>query len=161
MLLLKTPSGSRLYGLSHSNSDEDWIEVYGWNKSRARQRIVGDQDVLRTSYDRFMRYCDKGVPQYLEAMFSQMCLVNTIKFITDAYVPNMTHVRETYNRTIKNFWMNGVENDDFKRRRHALRLMLNLEAMEEAGRFNPTLTPQQAEMITHLAMSDRTELPIL
>lgn len=140
-LIFSTPHGSRLYGLHHVDSDYDRFDVYGWDKFRPKQTIAGSDDVTKASFDRFMLYCDKGVPQYLEAMFSQMATVNEIKGITDTYVPNMTNVNETYNRTIKSFWMFGMENDDYKRRRHAWRLWLNLQDMRQTGRFNPTLQP--------------------
>lgn len=157
-LLFSTPHGSRLYGLHHANSDHDRMEVYGFNKFRPKQKIIGDDDVVKASLDRFLLYCDKGVPQYLEAMFSEQATVNRIEFITDTYMPNMTHMRDTYFRTIKSFWMFGVENDDHKRRRHALRLLLNLREAHERGRFNPTLTAEQARQIT--VDADRlTELP--
>ena len=138
-LLLSTPHGSRLYGLAHADSDFDRFEVYGYEKFKPKQKITGDQDVTKASLDRFLRYCDKGVPQYLEAMFSQMATVDNMAGIRETYVPNMTNVRDTYKRTIKSFWLNGVEEDDFKRRRHAWRLWYNLDEMEKAGRFDPTL----------------------
>lgn len=145
-LLLRTISGSRLYGLSHAGSDEDWIEVYGWDKGRGVQKIKDGQDVTRASFDSFMRYCDKGVPQYLEAMFSPVAEVDEISAFRQSYTPNMTNVRDTYMRTIKSFWMHGIENDDFKRRRHAARLILNLRSMEESGRFTPALTPVEIDV---------------
>lgn len=159
-LLFSTVHGSRLYGLSHVNSDYDSFEVYGWLKSRGRQTVRADLDITRTSFDRFMRYCDKGVPQYLEAMFSQMATEDHIPYIRETYVPNMTHVRDVYSRTIKAFWMEGTEGNSLKLRRHALRLLENLHSMESTGRFNPTLTEAQAASITHLAKT-LTKMPDL
>jgi hypothetical protein len=138
-LIFSTPHGSRLYGLHHADSDYDRFEVYGYDKFKPKQKIVGSDDVTKASLDRFLRYCDKGVPQYLEAMFSQQATVDKIEGIRETYVPNMTNVRDTYKRTIKAFWMDGIENDDFKRRRHAWRLWWNLYEMESNGRFNPTI----------------------
>ena len=157
-LLFSTPHGSRLYGLHHANSDHDRLEVYGFNKFKPKQRIVGDDDVVKASLDRFLLYCEKGVPQYLEAMFSQKATVNRIEFITETYTPNMARMRDTYFRTIKSFWLYGVENDDHKRRRHALRLVLNLREAQERGRFNPTLSPEDAAWVTEQAYR-LTELP--
>lgn len=151
-LLFSTPHGSRLYGLHHAESDFDRFEVYGWNKGKAKQNITGDQDVTRTSLDRFLRGCEKGVPQFLEAMYSRQATVNEIEYITANYHPDMTMVRDTYMRTIKSFWMYGVENDDFKRRRHAWRLQMNLHEMEgNFGRFNPTLAPGLIKAINFYA----------
>lgn len=151
-LLLRTLHGSRLYGLSHSDSDYDWFEIYGWEKGRGRQRIAGTDDRTKTSYDRFMRYCEKGVPQYLEAMFSNVAEIDNMPFDRRKYYhPGMTSVRDTYLRTIKSFWMSGVEENSFKKRRHSMRLVLNLRSLEEYGRFNPTLTPEEAAWVNHHA----------
>lgn len=157
-LLFSTPHGSRLYGLHHAASDYDRFEVYGWDKGKAKQRIYGSADVTTTSLDRFLRSCDKGVPQYLEAMFSQQATVDHIPYIREKYYPNMTNVRDVYKRTMKAFWMEGTEEGSLKLRRHALRLSLNLEAMENTGRFNPTLTPEEARWCTETA-ERATEYP--
>lgn len=157
-LLFSTIHGSRLYGLDHPDSDYDRFEVYGWLKSRGRQTVNAMEDVTRTSFDRFMKYCDRGVPQYLEAIFSEKVIDDHIPYIRSTYHPNMTNVRDVYSRTIKAFWMEGTEGNSLKLRRHALRLRLNLIAMEEAGRFNPTLTTAEAVLITEQALT-LTELP--
>ena len=158
-LLLKTINGSRLYGLSHAHSDYDYFEVYGWDKGRARQRIAGADDRTKAPYDRFMRYCEKGVPQYLEAMFSHKAEFDNMPFDRRLYYhPGMTNARDTYLRTIKSFWLSGVENNDFKKKRHAMRLALNLRDLHMHGRFNPTLTPEQVEWVNYHAMlSEMTE----
>lgn len=144
-LLLRTIHGSRLYGLSKPESDYDWFEIYGFDKGRATQRIAGSLDVTKAPYDRFMRYCENGVPQYLEAMFSDVAEYDNMPFDRRLYYhPGMTNVRHTYQRTIKAFWHEGTEQNNFKKKRHAMRLTLNLRELHERGRFNPTLTPAQA-----------------
>ena len=158
-LLFSTPHGSRLYGLSHAGSDYDRFDVYGWSKFKPRQTITDNEDVTKVSFDKFMQYCDKGVPQYLEAMFSQHETVDLIWYIRNSYRPNMTNVRDTYLRTIKSFWLAGVEDDDFKRRRHAWRLWYNLHSMERRGRFNPTLTLTMIAIINKFAGSDNLKPP--
>jgi len=141
--------------LHHADSDYDRFEVYGYDKFKPKQKIVGSDDVTKASLDRFLRYCDKGVPQYLEAMFSQMATVDKMEGIRATYVPNMTHVRDTYKRTIKAFWLDGMENDDFKRRRHAWRLWMNLQAMEyNDGRFNPTLNTLERVFVNNYSNKD-------
>ena len=155
-LIFSTPHGSRLYGLHHADSDHDRFEVYGYDKFKPKQKIVGTDDVVKASLDRFLIYCDKGVPQYLEAMFSQQATVDKIANIRETYVPNMTHVRDTYKRTIKSFWLSGMENDDFKRRRHAWRLWWNLQEMESEARFNPTLAPPCIEFINNFSNKDHS-----
>jgi hypothetical protein len=148
---MSTPHGSRLYGLAHAGSDFDQFDVVGWDKGKGVQKIKSALDLTVTPYERFMRYCDKGVPQFLEAMFSQQMTFNSIEHITATYTPSMAVVRGVYLRTIKNFWMAGIEENSYKKRRHALRLGINLNEMERSGRFNPTLSAQDKAWISSLA----------
>ena len=153
-LLFKTIHGSRLYNLNNEDSDYDYFEVY-FEKGRSRQKVKDGLDLTKTSYSRFLMYAEKGVPQYLEAMFSQKATVNHIDFITEHWMPNMANTRPVYVRTIHNFWDAG----DFKRKRHAIRLSLNLRSLMEDGRFNPTLTDEQIDLCNTLAQ--REDLPAL
>lgn len=159
-LLFRTIHGSRLYGLSHVDSDYDYFEVYGFDKQRSRQRIAGTDDRTKVSYDKFMLGCEKGVPQFLEAMFSNHADFDNMPFDRRLYYnPGMTKVRDTYMRTIKSFWNSGVEENNFKKKRHAMRLVLNLREMQGNGRFNPTLTPMQALWVNqHAALPEMTEV---
>lgn len=160
MLLLRTVHGSRLYGLAHANSDFDTFEVYGWDKGRGRQRVSGKDDLTRTTYDRFMRYCEKGVPQYLEAMFSRMSEVDNFPFDRLGYGIHQANTRNTYLRTVKSFWETGAETDSFKLKRHAMRLILNLRSMQETGRFNPTLNDQEIAWVNEMALRDEMISPL-
>jgi len=160
MLLLRTAHGSRLYGLAHANSDYDTFEIYGWDKGRGRQRIMGKDDIQRTTYDRFMRYCEKGVPQYLEACFSRMAEVDNFPFDRLGYGIHQANTRNTYMRTIKSFWTTGFESDSFKLKRHAMRLVLNLRSMQETGRFNPTLTADEIAWVNKYALLDEMVEPL-
>lgn len=150
-LLLRTVHGSRLYGLAHVNSDYDMFEVYGWDKGRGRQRISGKDDLTKTTYDRFMRYCEKGVPQYLEAVFSRKAEVDDFPFDRLTYGIHQKNTRDTYLRTIKSFWETGSETENMKLKRHAIRLIFNLRSMQETGRFDPTLTPDEAAWVHEYA----------
>jgi hypothetical protein len=153
---LETVHGSHLYGLSHTGSDRDTFYVYGYDKFKPRQKVCGGEDNLVASYDSFMRYCDKGVPQYLEAMWSRQAVLDRMPFDRLRYRPTMALARETYVRTVKSFWLTGLDNDDRKRRRHAVRLALNLRSMEETGLFDPTLTDAEREYANK--MCDYTHL---
>lgn len=159
-LLLRTVHGSRLYGLAHENSDYDTFEVYGWDKGRGRQRVIGKDDVTKTTYDRFMRYCEKGVPQYLEAMFSRMPGVDNFPFDRLGYGIHQVNTRDTYFRTIKSFWTTGMETDSFKLKRHAMRLILNLRSMQDTGRFNPTLNDQEVAWVNEMAHRNEMVEPL-
>jgi hypothetical protein len=153
-ILLRTVHGSNLYGLNHENSDQDYYEVYS-GKGRARQTIVGGVDTLRISFDSFMLQCKKGVPQALEALYSPVKEVDKITYIVDSFVPVNCEVYKTYVRTINNFWKTG----EYKRKRHAIRLFLNLSDMLNFWRFNPRLSDYEKLMVNLLAYFDTKECP--
>lgn len=158
--LFKTVHGSRLYGLSHANSDEDFYTVvtkrltdtrFG-RQTRARyakQKINGQEDSMVVDFGTWVEMCKSGVPQALEAMFSNMPVGD------DRIADFRRGFRagpacwERYYRTIKSFAL--AEDDSIKKRRHALRLALNLRDMSRYGRFNPTLSPDDARYITDMA----------
>lgn len=151
--LLLTTHGSRLYGLHHAESDWDTYSVVR-GKARTRHRVNGKDDTVTVSYDQFMRSCDKGVPQALEAMFSTVATVDEFPWLRAAYRACGPVVRDTYFRTVKSFWEEGSP----KRRRHACRLWLNLNSLEEQSRFNPTLTPEQVHWVNEASTSSRSPL---
>jgi hypothetical protein len=143
-VLFKTVHGSRLYGLNHAGSDEDYYTVVSkvkTNKAKyAKQSIVDGVDSMTMDIGTWLRYCEMGVPQALEAMFSQMAIVDHIGPLRAQYHVG-TGVYERYLRTIKSFALNNE--DSYKKKRHALRLAYNMQEMRAIGRFNPTLTPTQ------------------
>lgn len=144
--LLRTVHGSRLYGLAHADSDRDAYVVVA-DRSRARQHLRGKDDWLVLGLDHFLSQCAKGVPQALEAMFSPVAESGPLDSFRAGYRVGEPAFRRTYLRTIKSFALAGVEHDDAKRRRHALRLMLNLDEGLRTGRFNPRLTHRQADWV--------------
>lgn len=147
-ILFRTIHGSRLYNLANEHSDEDYFTVLANRPKRraryAKQTIIGEIDSLVMDLSTFMRYCDMGVPQALEAMFSPFPEESKIEDLRWAYRPNLANMRDRYVRTIKAFALS----DDFKRRRHAFRLCLNLTEAMDTGRFNPWLMPTDAARIT-------------
>lgn len=150
--LLRTVHGSKLYGLDHARSDEDWYIVtptrYLSRKFR-KQTIIGDQDVTFMDFKSFQQLAEKGVPQALETMFSKKGVSPYFQDYRDNYYASDGTVIHTYMRTIKSFSL--TEKDPFKRRRHALRLALNMEEILYTGRFDPTLKNYQISQITRYA----------
>lgn len=158
--LFKTVHGSRLYGLAHENSDYDYYTVvtkkptdtrYGrqTRAKYAKQKISGSQDSMVVDFGTWVEQCRSGVPQALEAMFSTMVVGDDrIADFRSGYRVG-TEVYERYLRTIKSFAL--AEDEGIKKRRHALRLALNLRDMGMTGRFNPTLSREDAEYITRYA----------
>lgn len=150
MMLFKTVHGSHLYGLAHEHSDYDYYVVVDKVKTKkkrySKQSIVNEVDTTTVDLGTFLHYCEIGVPQALEAMFSTQAEHDMLGALRAGYRAG-TEVWDRYLRTIKSFAMQG----DFKRRRHALRLALNLYALGETGRFNPTLSAEEAEFINKVA----------
>ena len=159
-VLFKTVHGSRLYGLSHAGSDWDYYTVVTKRVSDtrfgrqtrakyAKQKITGDQDSMVIDFGTWVEQCRSGVPQALEAMFSAMPVgEDRIADFRRGYRVG-TEVFERYFRTIKSFAL--AEDDGIKKRRHALRLALNLNELARTGRFNSTLSAEDARYITNMA----------
>ena len=154
-ILLDTVHGSHLYGLAHAGSDRDRYVVVArrpsdWVKARwAQQSIDGTQDVFTTDLASFLSMCDAGVPQALEAMFSAQATVDALPDFRRAYRAGVMTAGTTYRRTVKSFALAG----DVKRRRHALRLAVNLSQLLATGRFSPTLDPTMVLRLTDAAVS--------
>lgn len=141
-VLFKTVHGSHLYGLNHADSDNDYFTVVDKVKTAkaryAKQSIVDGVDSTVVDFGTWIDGCRKGVPQYLEAMFSTKALHDEIGPFRAGFRVG-TEVFDTYYRTIKSFALS----EGYKTKRHALRLALNLDEMGRTGRFNPTLTEEQ------------------
>lgn len=167
--LLLTPNGSRLYGLARPNSDDDYYRVVldeyfhdavgkapTGNRNRLIHHVVNDEvDELTVGFRTFAELAFNGTPQTLETMFSQHSIIDRLEEFRNAYYASTgpDSMRDAYRRTIHRFIYGN-----FKSRRHALRLSINLEeAMRSGGRFNPTLTPEQAAYITSAASSSPEE----
>lgn len=151
-VLFKTIHGSHLYGLAHENSDTDYYTVIdrgrrGMRLKYAKQSIVDGIDTVTVDLGTWLKLCDKGVPQALEAMFSPVPEVDELSTLRNSYRIGSLRMRDTYYRTMENF----VEAGDFKRKKHALRLYLNLKQAMKHGKFNPTLTPKQRWWIEQVA----------
>lgn len=150
-ILFKTIHGSRLYGLAHEDSDYDYYTVVDRVlKKKAKfstHTIVDGTDSVVVDFGTWVDLCTKGVPQALEAMFSTKAEIDHIPEFRSSFHTGSRDVWDRYSRTIKSFIMQ----DDFKHKRHGLRLALNLKDLREYGRFNPTLTPVQIELINSLA----------
>lgn len=152
-VLFKTVHGSHLYGLAHEHSDNDYYTVLDKVKTAkaryAKQKIVDGEDSMVVDFGTWMQMCVNGVPQALEAMFSNSPLVDNISHFRRAFYVS-TGAQERYLRTITNFCMT----QDPKRKRHGLRLALNMYDFTRYGRFNPTLSPNEVDYVTEQAKKD-------
>lgn len=153
--LFTTIHGSRLYGLAHEHSDEDYytvIETVPKKRAKyARQSIIGVEDTMTVDFGTWMEMCRSGVPQALEAMFSHdpFVMYDSIREFRDSFRIS-TGASERYIRTITSFTMT----QDAKRKRHGLRLALNMYDFTRNGRFNPTMTPNEVDWATEYAKKD-------
>lgn len=154
-VLLRTVHGSHLYGLAHKNSDKDIYEVTTTKKTKRkrniRQTISGNLDKTVVDMSTFMHMVDECVPQALEALWTPVPEIDLISEFRSNYRVNRAKMRNVYIRTALNF----AKAEDDKRRRHALRLLLNLGTAMEYGKFNPRLSDID-KLIIRATMSKET-----
>jgi len=157
--LVTVKHGSHLYNLATPESDIDLYTVYdfqnrNWRPTRqVKQHIEGETDHVKISLDKFIEQLKKGVPQAVEVLFARpKCWIDfaenweSISGCLEELLDTNT-VLETYRRTVMNFFAQ----DDFKRNRHGFRLLLNADELKRTGRFDPTLSDYQVDIITELA----------
>lgn len=151
-LIFTTIHGSRLYGLAKPDSDYDWYSVYTddhqFQPGQRGQRILSysdrRDDEISVTLEEFLKRIRSGSHQAIEALFSKE------KKWEDARMrPFLASMRVTspevflaYERTIRKFAYG-----DFKRRRHAVRLALNLASLRAHGFFDPRLSQAEKEAL--------------
>lgn len=153
MILYKTIAGSRLYNLHQNSSDYDYFVVIDKSpptrkSSFAKQTIVDGVDTLMVDFGTFTNLCQKGVPQALEAAYSRREIYDGISAWRNA-LRAPAGAWDTYMRTIR-----SMSDGNYKHRRHALRLAMNLRDLSRYGRFNPTLDDMQIMCINRWAKVD-------
>jgi hypothetical protein len=153
--IFTTPHGSRLYGFAREDSDYDRYTVTDSLRLKARQTVVrtnGGREIdhVRIGFNGFLIKALGGSHQSVEALFSPLKDWNEEFEYLKPFIDNMVvcgaPVYAKYERTIKSFCFG-----DFKRRRHAVRLSLNLAALREVGRFNPIMDSIDREYCEALA----------
>lgn len=150
-VIFATVHGSRLYGLSNNHSDEDYFIVTDSKRPRAKHSMHSSVDICEVGIDAFLERALSGSHQSVEAMFSPFKgwgegMERAWGPMIEGHRITGAGVFEKYERTIKKFAFG-----DFKRRRHACRLSLNLAALRENGRFNPVMTETEAMLATKYA----------
>lgn len=150
-VIFRTVHGSHLYGMAGPHSDRDIFTVTTASHG-ARQKVRDDIDSVVIGWDAFLEYAFSGSHQSVEAMFSPFKEWERPEFapMLDGYRVTGRSVFEKYGRTITSF----SHSDDFKRRRHACRLWLNLQDLRWQGRFNPVMTPVEVAWATEVATSN-------
>lgn len=133
-MIFETVHGSHLYGWNHENSDMDIFRVTDSNSPKALQKHEGGLDIVTVGFSTFLARAIAGSHQSVEALFSREKV-----WYNDMYRAMLANTRvcggdvyAKYERTIKKFCYG-----DFKKRRHACRLSLNLRELRMYGTFDP------------------------
>lgn len=156
--IFTTIHGSRLYGLAHDKSDYDFYTVvtndHKFEEGERGQRVrsfgdVTEDHVVITLGD-FLKRVSTGSHQAVEALFSPVKQYTEPGFDWAFLFGNMRvtspDVFAAYERTIRKFAF-----QDFKRRRHGVRLAMNLEALRKHGRFSPVMNGYEIHYANRLA----------
>lgn len=148
--LLETIHGSRLYGLNHATSDQDYYKVVTFlegTRRKGQSLSVTGGDLFVVPLSRFVEQAGEGVHQALEAMYSPFAPASPLDAFRSSFQPDMRSVRRNYSSAING----ALKQNTLKRRKHAVRLALNLMTLLERGRFNPHLSDGQIELVHELA----------
>lgn len=128
MILLRALAGSRLYGTASALSDWDWYEVH--DECRPHQGKNGDQDVIKMPLSKWLRLCEKGTHQALDAMWCPNGLTTVDKLLDFrlSWRPDTYRVADQLERTAY-----GIGNE-----KHKPRLLHCAESVREYGWYDPT-----------------------
>jgi predicted nucleotidyltransferase len=161
-VLFKTLHGSRLYGLHHEESDDDYYAItptaYTKRHLNAKHKIDGVNDTVTVDFRTFVAMVHEGAPQALEAMFSKKAESPYFEDYRKNWFASDPRVVAKYIQTIHRFSMEEKESPKaLKYHRHALRLSLNLEELVYTGRFDPTLNESNVRLVKALAEKPHKE----
>lgn len=154
MMLLRVQAGSHLYGYATDASDDDYFEVHTEPfmistrdaPRQVRQTIVDGVDTLQMTFSHFMERAAAGSHQALDAMFAAEPLVDHIQALRASYRTGYEIV-PAYERIITKF----AVQTGFRKQRHALRALFNLQDMLVTGRYQPELSAERIEFINEKA----------
>lgn len=157
MLLLKVQAGSRLYGYSTEASDDDYFEVHTEPfiistreaPRKVKQTIVDGVDTLQMTLSAFLERAMDGSHQALDAMFAAEPIVDEISALRHNFHAG-NEVIPTYVRIITKFALQ----EGYRKQRHALRALFNLEDLMKTGRYSPELSQERVDFIL-----DKAQLP--
>lgn len=159
-VIFTTVHGSHLYGMATPQSDRDVFIVTTSTSTHATHKTYpSGVDVCRVGLDTYLRRIFEGSHQSVEALFSPFKVWGDSAHaeMMKPYLAGMRitgrAVFEKYERTIRKFCFG-----DFKRRRHAARLTLNLADLRLEGRFSPVMTEFEKQYANTLAEYEGEEL---
>lgn len=128
MLLLRALSGSRLYGTHRPDSDWDFYEVH--DHVRPRQSKSGDLDVIRMPLSKWLRLCEAGTHQALDAMWCppRLTTVDKLTAFRLAWRPDPFRVADQLDRTA-----HAMGNE-----KHSARLAHCAQRVRDFGYYDPS-----------------------
>lgn len=129
MLLLRALAGSRLYGTARPDSDWDWYEVYT-NDKRAHQGKSGSLDTIKMPLSQWLRLCEKGTHQALDALWCppDLTTIDTLTAFRLSYRIDPFRVADQLERTAY-----SIGNE-----KHSDRLAHCAMRVRERGWYDPT-----------------------
>ena len=137
-VIFTTVHGSHLYGFAHARSDFDTFTVTDSPRSKVRQTVdAHGNDRVVVGIHRFLDLAMSGSHQSVEAMFSPhktwgfMGAGGKWRALIENARVGGGDVADKYERTIRSFCYG-----DFKLRRHAVRLRLNLDELRWKQRLD-------------------------
>lgn len=151
-LLFRSYTGSILHGLSTPASDIDIFEVHSesfgsaYANKQEVQKIEGKYDVTKVTLSRFMQRSMEGSHQCLDAMFSSIAEVDEISALRNNFRAGFNTV-ETMRRSITEMAYQAPA----KKRRHAVRVTLNLIQIMDHGRYEPKLNEAELEITNRIS----------
>lgn len=154
-------TGSRLYNTHHDASDYDYVMIYtdqnalGHRKHyNKKHSIVQDDDIQRLSFDGFISSLEKGSPNALEMLNSQVRTWGespSYKPFLNSLKPNYTKAYKSQREQIRNYSKDEAKLE--KSTRHMFRVALNSAKMLKTGYFNPTHTQKELDYLN--SMTDK------
>lgn len=161
--LLKTVHGSHLYGLNHADSDYDEYIVVRSAPQAIFQRIDDDGlDQTVVTLNEFQSKIFQGSHQALEALFSPYAEIHPhFEHFFRGMRASIDETRMRYRRAAKHFAFDFAPGEEpidpnpiFKKRRHGMRLAVNLNDLMRTRRFSPVLSTSQIAWINREAEVD-------
>lgn len=148
--IFTTIHGSNLYGFSHVGSDRDIFVVTTDTARKSKHKTIGDLDVVEIGLDSFLEKAYSGSHQSVEALYSQEKVWYNSRYrdLLEGITVTGPEVHAKYRRTIRKFCFG-----DFKRRRHACRLFINLQELIKYGKIEPRLSEAHVKMCNDYAQS--------
>lgn len=155
MLIMRTIHGSRLYDLASPTSDYDWFTIH--STLRPEDQIIKGEnyDHHIHSADAFTKQILIGSPMALEALASpyQEWHNESLRPFYESLTPNSRKTRQNFQKISRRLaYHTGARAQN--KRRHAIRLLWELDDFMKTGQINPILSQSQIERLNYESRDD-------